>query len=87
MAVSPGKWDSWRYDWVIMWHDPHDRLVLPTGAPIGNNDHWEETPRLQPAIEPMIKSIRFLVGHGLLLMMVLADFQSRRIAPSSHVSA
>jgi hypothetical protein len=45
-TVSPGKWDRWREDWVIVRADPHDRLLLPTGAPTGNCDHWEETLRL-----------------------------------------
>jgi hypothetical protein len=45
-AVSPGKWDRWREDWVIVRADPHDRLLLPTGAPTGKCDHWEETMRL-----------------------------------------
>jgi hypothetical protein len=37
-AISPSKWDCCREDWVIMWGDPHDYLVLPTRAPTGNKD-------------------------------------------------
>jgi hypothetical protein len=37
-AVSPDKWNRWREDWAIVQADPHDRLVLPTRAPIGNKD-------------------------------------------------
>jgi hypothetical protein len=36
VAISTGKWDRWRENWVIMRADPHDHLVFPTGAPIGN---------------------------------------------------
>jgi hypothetical protein len=32
-AVSPDKCDRWREDWAIVWADPHDHLVLPSGAP------------------------------------------------------
>jgi hypothetical protein len=66
---------------AIVQADPNDHLVLPTGALTGNQDHWEELPRLQSAFEPVIERIRFLAGHGLSLMIVLSDFLSRRIAP------
>jgi hypothetical protein len=71
---------------VIMRADPHDRLMLPVGAPIGNRDHWEETPRLQLAFKLVVKRIRFLAGHGLLSLLVLGDILLRRITLSSHVS-
>jgi hypothetical protein len=44
VAVRPGKWDPWRADWAIMQADPHNHLVLPIGALIGNKDLWEELP-------------------------------------------
>jgi hypothetical protein len=66
---------------VIKRADPHDRLVLPTGAPAGNRDHYDETLRLQSAFKPMIKRIRFLAGHGVSSIMVLSDFLLRCIAP------
>jgi hypothetical protein len=31
-----------REDWAIVRANSHDRLVLPTGALIGNKDLWEE---------------------------------------------
>jgi hypothetical protein len=33
-ALSPGKWGRWREDWVIALGDAHDRLELPTAAPM-----------------------------------------------------
>jgi hypothetical protein len=35
-ALSLGKWDCWKEDWVIMQADAHDRLVLPTMAPMAH---------------------------------------------------
>jgi hypothetical protein len=34
--------------------DAHDRLVLPSGAPTGHCDLWEEPPKLLPAFTPVI---------------------------------
>jgi hypothetical protein len=61
--------------------DPHDRLVLPTGAPTGNKDLWEDLLQWQATFKPMVERIRFLAGHGLSSMMVLPNFLLRRIAP------
>jgi hypothetical protein len=41
-----------------VWTDPHDHLVLPTGALTGNRDHWEEPLRLQASFEPVVERIR-----------------------------
>jgi hypothetical protein len=35
-ALSPGKWDHWRADWVIMQAEVHDRLELPIAASTGS---------------------------------------------------
>jgi hypothetical protein len=61
--------------------DPHDRLVFPTRAPIGDRDLWEELPQQEAAFNLMVGRIQFLPGHGLSSMMVLSDFLSRHIAP------
>jgi hypothetical protein len=29
-AISSGKWDRWKEDWVVVRADVHDHLVLPT---------------------------------------------------------
>jgi hypothetical protein len=41
---------------------------------------WEETLRLHVAFGPVIKRTKHLTSHGLLAMMLLPDFLSRRIA-------
>jgi hypothetical protein len=46
VPISPSKWDRRREDWVIVWANVHDRLVLPTEAPTGKRGDWEEVPRL-----------------------------------------
>jgi hypothetical protein len=66
---------------VIVWANPHDRLVLPIAMPTGSRDLWEELPQREAAFDPVIERIRFLAGHGLSSMMVLSDFLSRCIAP------
>jgi hypothetical protein len=50
--------------------DINDRLTLPT-----------EFPKLHVAYRAMIERIKHLMRNGLLVMMVLHDFLSRRIAP------
>jgi hypothetical protein len=80
-VVRPGKWERWKEDWAIVQVDPHDRLVIPTGAPTGSRDLWEEPPKLHVSFEPVVERIRFLAGHDLSSMMVLSDFLSRHITP------
>jgi hypothetical protein len=79
--ISPRKWDHWREDWVVVWADIHDRLVLPTESQMAKKTTWEETPKLHVAYRTVIKRIKHLTSHGLSTMMVLHDFLSRRIAP------
>jgi hypothetical protein len=66
---------------VIVQAEIHNQLELPTGARIGKHDLWEKVPDLQRTYDPVFKRIKFLAGKGLMLMMVLFDFRSRRIAP------
>jgi hypothetical protein len=33
--ISPGRWERWREDWVLMQVDAHDQLVIPAAAPSG----------------------------------------------------
>jgi hypothetical protein len=42
---------------------------------------WEVIPKLHVAYGSMIERIKHLMSHGLLKMMVLHHFLSRRIAP------
>jgi hypothetical protein len=66
---------------VIVKTDAHDRMDLPTGAPIGKRSHWDRVPNLQRAYDPVVKRIQFLVEKGLTSMMVLFVFLTRCIAP------
>jgi hypothetical protein len=47
--ISPGKWDRWREDWVIVRVDVDDCLALPTESPTAKHSDWEETPKLHVA--------------------------------------
>jgi hypothetical protein len=31
--ISPGRWERWREDWVLVQMNVHDRLALPVGVP------------------------------------------------------
>jgi hypothetical protein len=79
--MSSGRWDRWREDWVVLRADVHECLVLPTESPTAKKTAWEETPRLHVPFGLVIERIKHLKSHGLLAMMVLHDFLSRRIAP------
>jgi hypothetical protein len=83
-SLSSGKWEHWRLDWMIMQADIHDRLALPTDAPMAKRSDWEKVHNLQRPYNPVIKRIQLLAGQGLTSMMVLFDFLSKRIAPLQH---
>jgi hypothetical protein len=53
-SISPSKWDCWREDWVIIWANVHDYLLLLTECPMAKRSDWEETPKLHEAYGPMI---------------------------------
>jgi hypothetical protein len=59
----------------------HDQLELPTAAPTGSRTDWEEAPDMQRAYNPVVQRIQFLAEKGLMSMMVLHDFLSKRITP------
>jgi hypothetical protein len=79
--ITPGKGDRWREDWVIIWADVHDRLVLPTESPMAKRNIWEETLKLHMAYGPVIERFKHFTSHGLSVMIVLHDFLSRHITP------
>jgi hypothetical protein len=56
-TLTPGTWDHWRDDWVIVQANAHDRLELPTDAPMGNHGGWEKVPNLQRAYDPVVRRI------------------------------
>jgi hypothetical protein len=55
--------------------------VLPTESLTAKRIDWEEALKLHRAYEPVIERIKHLTSHGLTAMMVLHDFQLRRITP------
>jgi hypothetical protein len=79
--VSPGRWERWREDWVLMQADAHDRLAIPTAAPTLNRAEWGKDPGLESGFDPVLDRIQYLVESGLTSLMVLHDFLSRRLAP------
>jgi hypothetical protein len=81
MLISSSKWDRRREDWVVVRADLHNRLVLLTESPMAKKATWEVIPKLHVAYGSMIERIKHLMSHGLLKMMVLHHFLSRRIAP------
>jgi hypothetical protein len=83
-TLSPGKWDRWRDDWVIMQVEVHDRLEMLTATSMGSHNGWEKVPNLQLAYRPMLKRIQCLVEKCLTSMMLLFDFLSKRITPLQH---
>jgi hypothetical protein len=56
-SLTPGKWDWWREDWVIVQPDIHNRLVLSSGVTTGKHSDWERVPTLPRAYESMVKRI------------------------------
>jgi hypothetical protein len=80
-ALTPGKWDQWRDDWVIMQVEVNDRLELLTATPTGSHSGWERVPNLQPAYHVVLRRIQFLTENGLTSVMMLFDFLSKCIAP------
>jgi hypothetical protein len=58
--INSDKWDGWREDWVVVWADAHDRLVLPTESPTTKKTAWEEILRLHVAFGLVIERIKHL---------------------------
>jgi hypothetical protein len=79
--VSPGRWERWREDWVLMQADAHDWLVIPAAAPTLNRAEWGKDPDLEPGFDPVLDRIQYMAESGLTSLMVLHDFLSRRLAP------
>jgi hypothetical protein len=59
----------------------HERLTLPTAAPMAPYVDWEQDPDLEPTYSPVLGRIWILAKSGLTPMMVLHDFMSKRIVP------
>jgi hypothetical protein len=55
--VSPGRWERWREDWVLMQADAHDRLVIPAAALTLNRAEWGKDPGLESGFDPVLDRI------------------------------
>jgi hypothetical protein len=77
IALSPGRWEHWMEDWVLVQIDTHEQLTLPTTPRVD----WEHDPGLLPVFNPMLGRIRILAEGGLTSMMVMHDYVSKRITP------
>jgi hypothetical protein len=79
--VSPGKWERWREDWVLVQAGVHDWLALPVGGPTLDRTEWGKDPSLELGFDPMPDRIQYLAENGLTSLMVLHNFLSKRLAP------
>jgi hypothetical protein len=80
-SVSPGRWERWREDWVLVQVDAHDWLALPVDAPTLDRTEWVKDPSLESGFNPMLDRIQYLAENGLTSLMVLYDFLSRHLTP------
>jgi hypothetical protein len=54
-ALSLGRWERWREDWVLVQTDAHERLTLSTAAPIAPHVDWEQDPGLEPVFNWVLR--------------------------------
>jgi hypothetical protein len=80
-TLSPGRWERWREDWVLVQADAHDRLTLLTAVLMDPRTDWEQDPSLEPDYIPVLGRTRILAESGLTPMMVLHKYVSK---PSRH---
>jgi hypothetical protein len=81
VPISPGKWERWREEWVLVQVDVHDRLALPIGGPTLNHTEWGKDPGLEPGFDLVLDQIQYLGENGLTSLMVLHDFLSKCLTP------
>jgi hypothetical protein len=79
--ISPGRWERWREDWVLVQADVHDRLTLPIGGPTLDRTEWVRDPGLELGFNLVLDWIQYLAENGLTSLMVLHDFLSKCLAP------
>jgi hypothetical protein len=79
--VSPGRWEWWREDWVLVQADVHDRLALPVSGPTLNRTEWGKDPGLEPGFNPVLDRIQYLTENGLTSLMVLHDIMRHGCTP------
>jgi hypothetical protein len=79
--ISPGRWERWREDWVLVQADVHDWLALPVGGLTLDSTEWGKDLDLEPGFDPVLDQIQYLVKNGLTSLMVLHDLLSKCLAP------
>jgi hypothetical protein len=79
--ISPGRWEHWREDWVLVQADAHDWITLSVDAPTLNSIEWVKDPDLESGFNPVLDQIQYLVDNGMTSLMVLHDFLSRHLVP------
>jgi hypothetical protein len=52
-TLSSNRWECWRDDWMLVQTDTHERLTLPTAAPMAPRIDWEQDPGLEPVFNPV----------------------------------
>jgi hypothetical protein len=52
--ISPGRWEKWREDRVLVQVDVHDRLALPVGCPTLDRTEWVKDPGLELRFDPVL---------------------------------
>jgi hypothetical protein len=80
VPISPGRWERWREDWVLVQAHVHDRLALPVSGPTLDRAEWGKDPGLKSGFDPVLDRIQYLVKNGLTLLMVLHDFLSKYLS-------
>ena len=81
-ALSGGKWDDWRREWVIATAEANERLALLTEGPATDRASWRAKPFLQPEFDSVLGKIRSLAESGLTSLHVLGDFLRQRPRPA-----
>jgi hypothetical protein len=64
---------------VLLQTDDHEQLMLSTAAPMVSCIDWEQNPTLELVFNPVLGRIQILAEGGLISMMVLHDYVSKRI--------
>jgi hypothetical protein len=81
VPISPGRWEHWREDWVLVQADVHDWLTLPINSSTLDRAEWVKDPRLELGFDLVLHRIQYLAKNGLTSLMVLHDFLSRHLVP------
>jgi hypothetical protein len=55
--ISPGRWERWREDWMLVQADVHDWLTLPVGGPTLDRTEWGKDPGMEPGFDPVLDRI------------------------------